>query len=178
MTVRSVSNIAAIWLFNGGAREHMVVATAVAEAESGGNDAAISPSQDYGLWQINLVNFRQLGLNTQTALDPNRSARAAIIMSGNGTNWAAWCTCWQNPARDCGHGFLPIPQPNTPAGERLANVASILHSVPPHVNGTAAQPGLHQAGLGWQAVQHFMGPYARARYASYANARTAIRRIR
>jgi soluble lytic murein transglycosylase-like protein len=50
--------------------------------ESQLNPAAVSPpntngTRDYGLMQINAVNFPALGLTGQTALDPARNVRAA-----------------------------------------------------------------------------------------------------
>lgn len=127
----TIPQCAYVWERNGGAKAHVVVAVAVATAESSRNTTAISPSSDYGLWQINSSNFGWLGLTPGTALMADPNARAAIRMSGDGTNWAAWCTCWTDPARDCGHGNLPFPQRGSPAYGFVDQVAAVLGVQPP-----------------------------------------------
>jgi len=131
MAILTIPQIAWEWEANGGSRRTVVLAVAVSLAESGGNTEAISPSSDYGLWQINSSNFGWLGLTTTTALEPGPNARAAIRMSANGDNWAPWCTCWVDPAADCGHGNLPYPQQGSPAYDHIAEVAQVLGVNPP-----------------------------------------------
>jgi hypothetical protein len=120
-----------VWEANGGDKAHVIVAVAVASAESGRNTNAISPSSDYGLWQINSSNFGWLGLTPSTALEADPNAKAAIRMSGNGSNWAPWCTCWVDPAANCGHGNLPYPEQGSPAYGWIDTVAKALGQSPP-----------------------------------------------
>src|SRR6185503_1701151 len=56
-TFLSIPQIASVWLRNGGSRAAIVSAVAVAKAESNGWAEARSPSADYGLWQINIINL-------------------------------------------------------------------------------------------------------------------------
>jgi Lysozyme like domain/LysM domain len=76
-----------LWDEAGGARWASFTAAEVATAESGGRQYAVSPTDDWGYWQINqpshpgLVTFNPLG-----------NARAAIIISDDGSNWYAWTT--------------------------------------------------------------------------------------
>lgn len=140
----SIPQIAYVWEHNGGSKRTVVLAVAVSLAESGGDTTAISPSSDYGLWQINSSNFAWLGLTAATALEANPNAQAAIRMSFNGDNWAPWCTCWVDPAANCGHGNLPYPQPGSPAYSHIATVARVLGTsppVPPGPGGGGAPPG-------------------------------------
>lgn len=120
-----------LWVQAGGPASTAPIAAAVALAESGGNPRAISSTSDYGLWQINASNLGDHGLDTTTALDPLANAKAAIQMSGGGTNWSCWCTAWAHPDQDCGcgNGVLHTPQ----AGSAAARY------VPP---GTALSPVL------------------------------------
>lgn len=127
----TIPECAYVWEANGGDKSKVVIAVAVSSAESSRNTTAISPSSDYGLWQINSSNFGWLGLTPSTALQANPNARAAIRMSGNGTNWAPWCTCWVDPANNCGHGNLPYPEPGSPAYGWIDAVAQALHQSPP-----------------------------------------------
>lgn len=127
----TIPQCAYVWESNGGSRRTVVLAVAVSTAESGRDTTAISPSSDYGLWQINSSNFASQGLTATTALEAGPNARAAIRMSANGDNWAPWCTCWVDPAANCGHGNLPYPQPGSPAYNQIALVARVLGQNPP-----------------------------------------------
>lgn len=129
--ILTIPQCAYVWEANGGDKAHVIVAVAVSTAESGRNTIAISPSSDYGLWQINSSNFGWLGLTASTALQADPNARAAIRMSGNGTNWAPWCTCWVDPAANCGHGNLPYPEQGSPAYNQIDAVARALGQQPP-----------------------------------------------
>ena len=55
-------------------------------AESGGNPNAISPTADYGLWQINASH------GAEATLDPLGNAEAAVAISSDGANWGPWTT--------------------------------------------------------------------------------------
>lgn len=157
------------WKGGGGAADKATIAVAVAAAESGFNSEAISPAHDYGLWQINEANFANLGITTVTALDPLTNAQCAVRMSGNGTNWAAWCTCWNDPGPNCGHGNLPIPQDASPAGLQYAYYlenaieGTILNAPDP---ATATTNAGNEA---WTAVQNFHGAYAVNKFASLSD---------
>lgn len=74
-----------IWDANGGNPAKEAVAACIAEHESGGNPRAISPTADFGLWQIH---------DDPAALNPAVSAATAVRMSSDGTNWSAWTTHW------------------------------------------------------------------------------------
>ncbi len=106
----SIGGIAAAWRYAGGSWHHQVAACAVALAESGGRRYAISPSADYGLWQINAIHMGEYGLSWRNWMNPVANGHAAVGISHGGTNWAAWCTCWTNPYNNCGHGYLPWSQ--------------------------------------------------------------------
>jgi hypothetical protein len=65
------------------------MAAEIATAESGGNPSVVSPTSDYGLWQINWSHDPS---DPQVYLDPVVNARAAIAISDNGTDWSPWVT--------------------------------------------------------------------------------------
>lgn len=177
MTNYSPVTLGLLWQQAGGAPIHTVVAVAVALAESGGNPLAISTSHDYGLWQINESNFAALGLDSRTALIPERSAAAAVRMSANGTNWAAWCTTSTSLA-DCGHGFRPIPMPGSAADGEMARAAAALGSLAgPTAHDTGNVDGVDQAQAAWESVQRFHGSYAKTLHGQLAAQTNTIRRI-
>ncbi len=72
-----------LWVQAGGNPADQAFAACIAEHESGGNPGAISPTSDYGLWQIH---------DDPAALDPAVSAETAVRMSSDGTDWSPWTT--------------------------------------------------------------------------------------
>jgi hypothetical protein len=82
--VYSYYGLEQLWLGAGGAYWARGIAACIAERESGGRTFVVSPTNDYGLWQIH---------NGGPAMfNPYVNARTAVIMSHNGTNWHAWTT--------------------------------------------------------------------------------------
>ena len=82
----SCSGLEALWVEAGGSPAAEVTAASIAMAESGGNQFATGTVGERGYWQINPVN------GALSTYDPYGNARAAVIMSGNGTNWSPWTT--------------------------------------------------------------------------------------
>jgi hypothetical protein len=76
-----------LWREAGGAESAEVTAASVAMAESGGNQYALSPTDDYGYWQINASHGPAMA--TFSALG---NAEAAVAISADGTDWSAWTT--------------------------------------------------------------------------------------
>jgi len=81
------SGLEALWEAAGGSHTEAFMAAEIAMAESGGNQYALSPTDDYGYWQINashgpaMATFNALG-----------NAKAAIAISRDGTDWYPWTT--------------------------------------------------------------------------------------
>ncbi len=76
----------ALWDQAGGNPADARLAAGIALAESGGNPGAVSPTDDYGLWQINASN------GALATLSPQANARSAVILSHGGTDWSPWTT--------------------------------------------------------------------------------------
>lgn len=166
----SIDQIAQYWLDAGGSAAHRIDAVGVALAESGGDPTAVSPSHDYGLWQINRIHFGDGTISASNWFDPAASAREAVRLSGGGKNWAAWCTAWDHPAGNCGHGYLPHPQSGSPAASEAAIVAIFLGGV--SLSTHADKSGQGTAGVlhSWSYVQqwlHTWGPGAYNNTTSY-----------
>jgi len=83
----SCSGLEALWEAAGGSHAEAFMAAEIAMAESGGNQYALSPTDDYGYWQINashgpaMATFNAIG-----------NAKAAIAISADGHDWAPWTT--------------------------------------------------------------------------------------
>ena len=73
-----------LWMAVGGSGGTASHAACIAEHESGGNPNAISPTNDWGLWQIHNGGPRML--------NPAANAATAVRMSDNGRDWSAWTT--------------------------------------------------------------------------------------
>jgi LysM repeat protein len=80
------SGLEQLWTSAGGNSADAFMAAEIAMAESGGNQYALSPTDDYGYWQINASNGALATFNAYG------NARSAIILSDDGSNWNAWTT--------------------------------------------------------------------------------------
>lgn len=83
----SCSALEHLWTSVGGNPGSAFIAAEIAMAESGGYPYALSPTNDYGLWQINGSHGPG-----EATFNPVGNARAAIAISGNGTDWTPWTT--------------------------------------------------------------------------------------
>jgi LysM repeat protein len=83
----SCSGLEALWETAGGSPAEAFMAAEIAMAESGGNQYALSPTNDYGYWQINGSHGP-----AEATYDAIGNARAAIAISDNGNNWYPWTT--------------------------------------------------------------------------------------
>lgn len=109
----SFDQLKALWIQAGGNPAAAAVAAAAAIAESGGNPNATGPVGERGLWQIATSH------GAQSTYDPLGNARAAVAISGNGTNWRPWCTAYSDGA--CGtKGGAYAPTGGSPIGRALA----------------------------------------------------------
>jgi LysM repeat protein len=82
----SCNSLESLWEQAGGSAGEALMAAEIAMAESGGNPNAISPTADYGLWQINASH------GAEATLDPQGNAEAAVAISSDGADWGAWTT--------------------------------------------------------------------------------------
>ena len=81
------SGLEALWEAAGGSHAEAFMAAEIAMAESGGRQYALSPTNDYGYWQINGSHGPAMA-----TFNPIGNAKAAIAISGNGRNWYPWTT--------------------------------------------------------------------------------------
>jgi Tfp pilus assembly protein FimV len=75
-----------LWEEAGGSHAQAFMAAEIAMAESSGRQFATGPFGERGYWQIN-TNHGSL-----STYDPLGNAKAAVIISSNGTNWHPWTT--------------------------------------------------------------------------------------
>ena len=76
-----------LWEQAGGSHAEAFTAAEIAMAESGGRQYALSPTNDYGYWQINGVHGP-----AEATFNPLGNAKAAIAISDDGRDWDPWTT--------------------------------------------------------------------------------------
>jgi len=76
-----------LWDAAGGAPGEASTAASIAMAESGGDQFAVSATDDIGYWQINAPSW-----GSMASTDPMTNASAAVRISDNGANWTPWTT--------------------------------------------------------------------------------------
>ena len=81
------SGLEALWEAAGGSHAEAFMAAEIAMAESGGRQYALSPTNDYGYWQINGSHGPAMA-----TFNPIGNAKAAIAFSRDGTDWYPWTT--------------------------------------------------------------------------------------
>lgn len=84
--VYSYAMLEQIWQAAGGPAWAAPVAACIAIHESGGRPWAVSPTDDFGLWQVNGSHGALATLNAFG------NARAAVIISSGGQHWGPWTT--------------------------------------------------------------------------------------
>jgi len=80
------NGLESLWIDNGGNSGAAFVAAEIAMAESSGQQFATGHAGEKGYWQISPDH------GSLSTYDANGNARAAIIISDNGSNWDAWTT--------------------------------------------------------------------------------------
>ena len=75
-----------LWEEAGGSHARAVTAASIAMAESSGQQYATGAAGERGYWQINPDH------GSLSTYDPLGNAKAAVIISGDGTNWTPWTT--------------------------------------------------------------------------------------
>jgi Lysozyme like domain len=86
----SCSGLEALWESAGGSPGTAFMAAEIARAESGGRQDATDDNPngtvDRGYWQVNSIH------GALSTYDAAGNARAAVELSGDGTNWGPWVT--------------------------------------------------------------------------------------
>jgi LysM repeat protein len=82
----SCSGLEELWEQAGGSDGQAIMAASIAMAESGGQQYATGTVGERGYWQIN-PNHGSL-----STYDPLGNAKAAVIISADGTDWTPWTT--------------------------------------------------------------------------------------
>lgn len=127
MTTYSYAQLEQLWINAGGPRALAALAAAIAEAESGGNSAAVNPTDNngtqtsWGLWQISNGTHSQ---PVNNILDPSVNASQAVAkFKGAGNSFAPWGTYASGAYRRF-MSSSTTPDPNVPAASATLTAAS------------------------------------------------------
>lgn len=123
LTMEQVANA---WVDAGGPSNRAVEWVAIAMGESGLNTTALSPVGAEGLWQIMPFHWGPLGLDGSLWADPLTNAKAAVAISGHGTNCAAWDSAYRNIYASGRYSFLAWPEPGSADYEHMQTVAAAI----------------------------------------------------
>lgn len=115
MTVLTWGQAWGVWDSQGGARDKGAMMASIAEAESSLNTQARSWAGALGLWQVMPFWAADFGWPVSWLLVATYSARAAVRISGNGTNVGAWDTCYNPPSSAANRRNLSQPIQGSPA---------------------------------------------------------------
>jgi hypothetical protein len=84
--VLDASQIASLWNAEGGPVSQDTNAVCIAEHESGGRTDVLSPTDDEGLFQINIVNAPTVAME-----NPQANTREAVVLFDR-DGWSPWTT--------------------------------------------------------------------------------------
>jgi hypothetical protein len=145
MTILRAIQVADYFIQAGGPKNRAVAWTAVAMGESDFNTEAKSPVGATGLWQFMPGSWpAECGLFSN-ATNPYTNARATVILSGGGVNFAPWDSSYKDIYKSGRYSFLAWPEvgsadyANIPRAQALIgnkSYGSITPPVQPNITGT------------------------------------------
>lgn len=142
MTTLTAVEVAGYWEGAGGPKSRNVEWVAIAIGESSLDDAAVSPAGAIGLWQVMPFNASIGGGTVADLYDPAYNARVTVMMSGGGTNCAAWDSAYLNIYASGRYTFLAWPEPGSADYNNLAVASAMLGGQPINPVGHPGYPGI------------------------------------
>lgn len=164
----------------------VVPAVAICLAESGGDSTAVSPSDDWGLWQINRhYHFGDGIINQGNWQNPAVQVAEMWKLSAGGTNWGAWCTAYAPFYQNrCGSFYLPSPQPDSPAANNMDMVQQVWNRIhgtpPPGANVPPIPPSEQlspQESRDYAVIKNYLGSEYYAQWIKLVGAERAIKGV-
>lgn len=126
MTQLTAVQVAGYWIGAGGPKSRAVEWVAIAIGESSLDDAAVSVAGAIGIWQIMPFNAAIGGGGVADLYDPAYNAKVAVIMSGGGTNCAAWDSAYADIGASGRYSFLAWPERGSADFNNLAVAQAAL----------------------------------------------------
>jgi len=123
-----MQQVAGFWTAAGGPADRAAEWVGICWGESSGDDQAVSSAGAIGLFQIMPFNASIGGGGVSNLYDPSYNTRVAVLMSGGGTNCAAWDSAYADINRSGRYSFLGYPEPGS-ADAHWAAVAAVALGV-------------------------------------------------
>lgn len=142
MTVLTASQVAGYWEAAGGPKSRDVEWVAIAMGESSLDDSVVSPAGAIGTWQIMPFNAAPYGYAVADLYNPAVNARIAVLMSGGGTNCAAWDSCYANIYASGRYSFLSWPELGSADYNNLPIAAAAIGGHVTDPSGGPSYPGI------------------------------------
>lgn len=142
MTRLPPNEVAGVWVGAGGPQSRAAEWLAIAIGESGLDDTIVSPAGAIGLWQIMPFNAALNGFTVGELYDPRVNARVAVLMSGGGTNCAAWDSCYRDIYASGRYTHLAWPEVGSRDYNLLPTAAAELGGAAVNPISTPSQPGV------------------------------------
>lgn len=115
MSTWTYDGLQKLWEFENGRSSKAPMMAAIALAESSGESGVSSYAGAIGLWQVMPFWAPHFGWPVSYLYDPIYSARAAVLISGDGSNVGAWDTCYNPPSSAANRRDLTYPLRGSPA---------------------------------------------------------------
>lgn len=180
MAKYSYGQLEQLWIQNGGPASLAPIAAAIAMAESGGNSAALNPTDNggrqtsWGLWQISNGTHAQPVANI---LDPNVNAGQAVAKYNARHNWSPWGTYTSGAYRKfLQSGVAPtsagVPAGGSGPGADLGGPVGGTTSTP--AIDVSATSGTNTTGVGASCLLGYSGSFGSFCVLSKAEVRSLI----
>jgi Transglycosylase SLT domain len=101
---------------------------------------AVSSAGAIGLWQIMPFHAAAFGISVDSLYDPRTNAMVTVSLSGNGTNCAAWDSCYRDIYATGRYSFLGYPEVGSADYNNIPIVARMLGQSPGIQQGGAPPP--------------------------------------
>jgi Transglycosylase SLT domain len=138
MPILSAREVADLWILAGGPPARAVEWVAIALGESSYNTTVVSSAGAIGLWQLMPGTAQGVGFSPAQMYDGLNNARAAVAVSGGGTNCAAWDSCYRDIYASGRYRYLSYPEQGSADWNNIPIVSAELKGMP---IGGPAPPG-------------------------------------
>lgn len=142
MALLHAHQVVAYWTGAGGPARTALAWASVSIAESSWDTEATSPTDAHGLYQIEPYSWPAGAGDGSLWRDPAANSKAAVILSGGGSNFAPWDTAYADIGRSGRYTYLAWPEKGSAAARYMPYVQGALGTTAYGTGAAPAEPGL------------------------------------